>query len=302
MYFQLAFKCNMQSLESELAFTSRSRMSLCMKTIGSVTFALILTTLTTVPLAAQASDLHVPDIQAEIVQGWTRADGSMIGALHISMAGGWKTYWRAPGNGGIPPRMDWSKSRNLGTVAPLWPAPEVFVDNGMTSFGFVDELMLPLVVTPRKDGRDVELNGSLQIGVCKEICIPYALDVAGMLDPLQSLIVAPIAAALAEQPYSAAEAQVRDVACRIRPNSDGLTVSATIDMPSAGGREYAVIETGNPELWVQEARVARDGGQLTIASDVMHVEEAPFFLQRSDMTITVIGTDYAVEIKGCQAG
>ena len=277
-------------------------MSLCMKTRRFARSASFLTALLSAPIAAQGSDLHLPDITAEIVQGWTRADGSMVGALRISMAGGWKTYWRTPGDGGIPPRMDWSQSRNLKGMSAVWPAPEVFVDNGMTSFGFVDELMLPLIVTPRKDGREVELNGFLQIGVCKEVCIPYSLDVSGSLDPSQTKIVAPIAAAMAEQPYSAKEAQVRKVSCRIAPSDDGLAVSAVIDMPSTGGREFAIIETTNPELWVQEAFVTREGSQLTVTSDVIHVEQAPFFLQRSDMTITVIGTDYAVEIEGCQAG
>ena len=177
-----------------------------------------------------------------------------------------------------------------------------FVENGMTSFGFVDELMLPIVVTPRKDGRDVDLNGFLQIGVCKEICVPYALDVAGTLDASQTKVVAPIAAAMAEQPYSATEGQVRDISCRIAPTNDGMAIKATINMPSAGGREFAVIETGNPELWVQEAKVSREGRTLTVASDVLHVEGAPFFLQRSLITITVLGSDYAVEINGCQAG
>ncbi len=298
----IEFEHNSQSLESELAFIIYSRMSKHMKTITYALASSILCTLSAAPVLAQGSGIDLPDIKAEIVQGWTRSDGKMVGALQISLDGGWKTYWRTPGDGGIPPRMDWSNSRNLDGIDALWPAPTVFVENGMTSYGFVDELLLPLVVTPRKSGRDVELTGFLQIGVCKEICIPYALDVSGALAAGETAIAAPIAAAMAERPFSAREARVSDVSCRIAPTDDGMMVSATIDMPSAGGREYAVIETGNPELWVQEATVSRSGGELTVASNVLHVEEAPFFLQRSDMTITVIGTDYAVEINGCQAG
>ena len=300
--FPLVYKCNTQSLESELAFITHSRMSLDMKTINSSIAAAFLAMTAVGPASAGPSGINLPEIKAEIVQGWTRSDGRMVGALHISMDGGWKTYWRTPGDGGIPPRMDWSQSRNLSGLSALWPAPEVFVENGMTSFGFVDDLFLPIVVTPRKDGRDVDLNGFLQIGGCKEFCVPYALDVAGTLDASQTKVVAPIAAAMAEQPYSAAEAQVRDISCRIAPTNDGMAIKATINMPSAGGREFAVIETGNPELWVQEAKVSREGRTLTVASDVLHVDGAPFFLQRSEMTITVLGSDYAVEIKGCQAG
>lgn len=254
------------------------------------------------PSVAETVGLELPDVHAQIVPGWHRADGKLVSAVRISMQDGWKTYWRTPGDGGIPPRMDWSRSRNLDNLSALWPSPLVFFENGMTSYGYQDELLLPLVVTPRRDGKPVHLQGQLEIGVCKEICVPVALTVQGELADSGTTVVASIAAAMAEQPFSAREAQVSGITCRLSPASDGLTVSATIDMPHSGGREHAVIETGNPELWVHEAKVSRSGDRLTVSSTVMHGEGAPFFLQRSSVDITVIGTDYAVEIKGCSAG
>jgi DsbC/DsbD-like thiol-disulfide interchange protein len=254
------------------------------------------------PAHAQSTASYLPEVEASIVQGWRQKDGTVISALRISMQNGWKTYWRTPGDGGIPPRMEWTGSRNLKRLSALWPAPRVFVDNGMTSYGYEDELLLPMVVTPRTDGKDVVLKGNILIGVCKDICVPVELSVDETVFMDGDSVVSSIAVAMAEQPFSAKEARVSEVSCRVAPAVDGMSVVAKIKMPSAGGREYAVIETGNPELWVPEASVSRDGRELTVMSDVIHAEGKPFFLQRSDLDITVIGADYAVTINGCKAG
>ncbi|MCX8508161.1 MAG: protein-disulfide reductase DsbD family protein, partial [Rhodobacteraceae bacterium] len=57
----------------------------------------------------------VPDnlLKAEILPGWRTESGSQMAALRLTMAPGWKTYWRAPGDAGIPPRFDWTGSANL---------------------------------------------------------------------------------------------------------------------------------------------------------------------------------------------
>ena len=57
----------------------------------------------------------------EILDGGMTARGTYMAALHLTLSDGWKTYWRAPGDAGIPPRLDWRGSRNLGDVAITWP-------------------------------------------------------------------------------------------------------------------------------------------------------------------------------------
>lgn len=251
---------------------------------------------------AQSNSGYLPEIEAEVVPGWRRADGVHVAAVRIQMQDGWKTYWRTPGDGGIPPRFDFSGSRNLSSVQPMWPAPRVFVDNGMKSFGYLDALLLPILVVPRQDGRDVVVKSRLDIGVCKEICVPMTVSVKGSLDHTQTAIISEIAAAMIAQPFTAAEARVSEVSCSLRPSDDGMKVSAEITMPPAGSSEEAVIETDNPELWVQDADVVRRGGKLTVSSEIMHAEGKPFFLQRNGLRITVLGSDYAVDIQGCSTG
>jgi DsbC/DsbD-like thiol-disulfide interchange protein len=99
--------------------------------------------------AARAQNLHPSDVvQAELLTGWRTSDGTHIAALRLNLAEGWKTYWRVPGNAGIPPQLDWSGSQNVASVQTHWPQPAVFEQNGMYSIGYHDELVLPIEFTP----------------------------------------------------------------------------------------------------------------------------------------------------------
>jgi DsbC/DsbD-like thiol-disulfide interchange protein len=109
--------------------------------------------------------------------------GSALAALEIVLAPDFKTYWRTPGDSGVPPTFDWSASANVASVEPLWPAPSRFEDAGGVSYGYHDRLILPLRVTARERRAPVRLAGAVDYGVCKDICIParavLALDLSG---------------------------------------------------------------------------------------------------------------------------
>lgn len=245
------------------------------------------------------SEGYGPDVSAEVLPGWTTADGTILAAIRFELGEGWKTYWRAPGEGGIPPMFSWSGSRNLAAVDPAWPAPVVFMDNGLRSVGYMDTLVLPLRITPKRTGKDVVVNGRLDIGVCQDVCVPATLKVKARLPHGETKIDPVIAASLADLPYTAEEGEVSDVSCALRPSQNGIKVSATIDLPSTGGTEFAVIETDNPALWVREADIRREGQRLHVSSEILHAEEKPFFLQRNGLRFTILGAHYAVDIQGC---
>ena len=76
--------------------------------------------------------------QVEVLPGWRAANGDHIAGLRITLAPGWKTYWRAPGDAGIPPIFSFTGSQNIQAVAPHWPVPEVFDSNGVQTIGYHD--------------------------------------------------------------------------------------------------------------------------------------------------------------------
>ena len=94
-------------------------------------------------------------LSAALLPGWQTSNGSRMSALRLDLAPHWKTYWRSPGDAGIPPEFDWSGSDNLAGVRLHWPRPQVFDLNGMQSIGYKKHLVLPLELTavdPAKPG------------------------------------------------------------------------------------------------------------------------------------------------------
>jgi DsbC/DsbD-like thiol-disulfide interchange protein len=111
------------------------------------------------------------------------ADGARLAAVEIAPERGFKTYWRHPGESGLPPAFDWSRSANLAAVEVLWPAPRRFEDGGGVSYGYEGGVVLPLRVTPREADRPVRLALTLDYGVCKDVCIPVRAELSLALPP-----------------------------------------------------------------------------------------------------------------------
>jgi DsbC/DsbD-like thiol-disulfide interchange protein len=251
------------------------------------------------PGASRAED-GLPDdlVRAEVIGGWTMPDGTRIAALHLTLAEGWKTYWRSPGEAGIPPRFDWTGSRNLAGVDFHWPVPQVFDLNGFRVLGYRHELVLPFTVTPAKTGAPVSVAAAVELGVCEDVCVPVTVDVRADL-PDTTVPVAVIQTALSRQPRDGADAGLTSATCRVDPLRDGLRLTATLAIPAPGADEFAVIETADPTVWVSPPQVTRAGGTLTAVADLVPSTAEPFALDRSGVRITLFGGGRAVQIDGC---
>lgn len=237
----------------------------------------------------------------DLLPGWRTADGDHIAALRITLLPGWVTYWRAPGDAGIPPLLNFQGDGQIQSITPRWPTPKVFGDDGMLSIGYYDGVIVPLEVALDESAGTVAVSGEITIGVCEEICIPVSMRFDSLL-PAQGAHDATISAALSQQPISAADGGVGDVVCTVAPMADGLRVSALIDVPQRIASEHVVIETPDPRVWVSEAEVSRDGGTLSATVEMVHPTGDPFALDRSQLRITVLGGGPAIDIRGCRAG
>lgn len=239
-------------------------------------------------------------LSAQLRPGWQMENGAHMAAVEMQMAPGWKTYWRSPGDAGIPPSFDWSASQNVQSVRIHWPAPKVFELNGMQTIGYHDHLVLPVEVVPVAADRPVRLSVTIELGVCDEICLPASLTLSSELQPPGSPD-AEIEAALAKRAATAREAGVSDVACSVDPIDDGLRLTAKLRLPDPGRPEVVAFETADRKVWVAEAVTERRGGELISTTDLVPPDGAPFALDRSGITMTILAANGAVEVKGCPA-
>lgn len=87
------------------------------------------------------------------------------------MAG--ETYWRDPGDSGVPPTLDFAGSENVKAVTVLWPAPVRFPDGaGGHSIGYMVDIIFPLRVIPTDAARPASVHLKLGYAVCANICVP----------------------------------------------------------------------------------------------------------------------------------
>ncbi|MGR3291306.1 MAG: protein-disulfide reductase DsbD domain-containing protein [Paracoccaceae bacterium] len=254
-------------------------------------------------LGRAQSLLSLEDVaKVTILPGWRTPQGTHMAAIQISLADGWKTYWRSAGESGIKPRFDWSGSINLSGVEIHWPIPTVFDPDGSRSYGYKGVVTIPIELTPRQaNGGPIQIRGQMEIGVCEDICVPMTVSLRVDL-PQSGAPVAAIIASLAQRPTSAVKAGVRSVTCDIQPISDGLRVSATINLPNQGGREIVVFELPDQSIWIDESKSSREGRYLTAITEFVPASGTPFLLSRSDIRMTVFGKNGVVDIQGCTAG
>src|ERR1700751_4236191 len=103
----------------------------------------------------------------------SRSGAVLLGGVAFQLQQGWKTYWRTPGDSGVPPRFDFSKSDNVEAVTVLWPAPQKFDDGaGGFSLGYHDQVVLPLRIVPKSVDKPVTLRAAINYAVCAKLCIP----------------------------------------------------------------------------------------------------------------------------------
>src|SRR6202051_778946 len=60
----------------------------------------------------------------------SRSGAGLLGGIAFQLQPGWKTYWRTPGDSGVPPRFDFSKSDNIEALTVLRPAAAKFDKGG----------------------------------------------------------------------------------------------------------------------------------------------------------------------------
>ncbi len=103
----------------------------------------------------------------------SRSGAVLLGGIAFQLQPGWKTYWRTPGDSGVPPRFDFSKSENIEAVTVLWPAPMKFDDGaGGYSLGYQTQVVLPLRIVAKNADKPVTLRADINYAVCEKLCIP----------------------------------------------------------------------------------------------------------------------------------
>lgn len=135
--------------------------------------ALSFCVMTSAAIAQDASPWATETHSAVRLIAGPRTGTVLLAGLAFKFEPGWKTYWRTPGDSGVPPRFDFSASDNVEAVTVLWPAPISFPDgSGGTALGYKKQVVLPLRIVAKNADKPVMLRGAISYAVCDKTCVP----------------------------------------------------------------------------------------------------------------------------------
>jgi DsbC/DsbD-like thiol-disulfide interchange protein len=228
------------------------------------------------------------------------SSGAMLRAgIEIRLAPGWSTYWRYPGDAGVPPRFDFSGSQNVGQVTVLWPAPKELSEAESRSIGYTDDVIFPLHILPRDLNKPVALVLKVDYAVCGQLCIPASGS---------ATLTLPVGPSTQEAALMHSEARVPEPVA-IGPR-EGLAITAVhpelaasrprvvVDVAAPRGASVALFAEGpNPEWALPVPRAVPDspGGLYRFAFDLEGLPQGAS-TAGAVIKLTAVSGDKAIEV------
>jgi DsbC/DsbD-like thiol-disulfide interchange protein len=204
--------------------------------------------------AADASDWDKDTRSAiRLIAGSTEANsaGALRAGIQMQLEPGWHTYWRYPGDSGVPPRFDFAESDNVKSATVLWPAPQRFPDGaGGHSIGYTGTVIFPVHVVPLNAGKPVTLRLKADYAICETVCIPAEGKVALKLPAGASSEEPALAAAEARVPMPAMLGGAGPLAIRaLRRDATGTGRRVIVDVVAPEGARTDLFAEGPTPEW-----------------------------------------------------
>jgi DsbC/DsbD-like thiol-disulfide interchange protein len=186
-------------------------------------------------------------------------EGAFRAGIEIKLAPATITYWRSPGESGVPPVFDFSHSSNLRSADVSFPAPTRINEAGSEIFGYESGVVLPVRVIPQERGKRVDLVLELDYAACEKICLPVHARLQLGLPAKDASETQALAAAEAIVPRQlSAEEIARDVAITAVAGADKPAWRLTWRGPPAQD-----LFAEAPDLFFVETK--RDGDGFLVA-------------------------------------
>ncbi len=163
-----------------------------------------------VPARAQTSVVPHTGEQMSILRlvsaGGLR-DGRYDAGVDLTMAPGSHTYWKIPGEAGVPPVFTFNGSDNVAQATVSYPVPSRISEEGIDAFGYSNGVVFPVAVTPVDRGKPAVLHVDVIYAVCNRICLPGHSEAMLTLTPRGAPVGGDeLAKALAKVPQPVARA------------------------------------------------------------------------------------------------
>lgn len=225
---------------------------------------------------------------------------SYLAGVEVTLAEGWKTYWRMPGDAGVPPAFDWKGSANVGTITVSYPAPIRMHEAAAQTIGYKTAVTFPVEVVPADAAKPVRLELRLDMGICREICIPAEAALALTLQPaeLEGAAAPAALSALGRVPRPQASRRAGDPElASVTAKLDGERPRLLIEARFAPGDRGADAFLEAPDgLYVPMPQRVADGADGTLRFEVdLSRGDSARELAGKTLRVTLVGDAGATE-------
>lgn len=220
--------------------------------------------------------------------------------IELQLADDWKTYWRMPGEAGVPPNFAWQGSSNLGAAKVLYPAPHRLVDPAAVSVGYKHTVLFPIEARAADANRPMTLQVEMDFGLCKDICVPVQTTLALTVEPAgraAASLPPVLQAALAQVPRQAGARRVADPELvRTQASLDGPSPKLIVEARFPGGTKGADLFIEAPEsIFVPLPKPPSSAGEGTLRFEIPLSAGTAQDLRGKALTLTVVSDAGAVE-------
>ena len=182
-----------------------------------------------------------------LIAGSNAAGATALRAgIEIKLDPGWHTYWRYPGDSGVPPRFDFSQSDNLSAATVLYPVPHLYSDETGNTLGYKDAVIFPVRVVPKETDKPVTARLKFEYAVCEKVCVPVEGMAELALTAGASALDAPLKAAEARVPKAVSAAQA---GLTLHRTPGGAKPMVTVDLDAPAGANVALFVEGPTSDW-----------------------------------------------------
>jgi DsbC/DsbD-like thiol-disulfide interchange protein len=228
------------------------------------------------------------------------AAGSVLRAgVEIRLQRGWHTYWRYPGDAGVPPRFDFTGSQNVKAVDVLWPAPQPIPEHDLVTIGYTGDVILPLAVVPENSARPVKLRLKLDYAVCETLCVPAEGKADLVLTGGSSSQDAALAAAETRVPKKALLGESAPLAIKSVRREDGAGGRRVIvDVAAPAGARITLFAEGPTPDWALPVPKPIDGAPAGLQRFAFALEGAPpgVTYEGIPISLTAVAGNLAIEV------
>ncbi|MDP3693289.1 protein-disulfide reductase DsbD domain-containing protein [Bradyrhizobium sp.] len=267
-----------------------------LRTALALAAAVFVSSLATEVHAGDSSPWQHDDHSAVRLLAGSRSGAVLLGGIAFRLQPGWKTYWRTPGDSGVPPRFDFSKSDNVEAVTVLWPAPKQFDDGaGGQMFGYKTQVLLPLRIVAKNADKPVTLRAEINYAICEKLCIPVEARAELAFTSVASTEDSALYAALDTVPKPANVGDPNPLTIRDVKRDGKSTV--LVDVAVADTREVSLFVEGPTPDWALPVPKLIEAGYPGVKRFGFELDGLPpgATAEGAALKLTLVGGDRAYE-------